>query len=162
MVTAIEILSPANKRAGKGRQAYQDKRQETFASATNLVEIDLLRGGEAMPLLGEVPQSDYRILVYRRRYRPFAELYPFSVRDEIPKFLLPLRSPDVEPEVDLQSLMAGLYERAGFDSAVDYARLPSATIEGSGQTLGRWALARQGSAGIGKSGIGKSRIGPGL
>lgn len=124
VVTVIEILSPTNKRAGKGRQAYQDKRQETFASPTNLVEIDLLRGGEAMPLLGEVPQADYRILVYRRRHRPNALLYAFSVRDRIPKFLLPLRSPDVEPEVDLQSLLAQVYEQAGFDSAVDYAREP--------------------------------------
>ena len=97
VVTVIEILSPANKRAGKRRQAYLDKRQETFASPTNIVEIDLLRGGETMPLLGEVPQSDYRILVYRRRHRPNALLHAFRVQDEIPKFLLPLRSPDVEP-----------------------------------------------------------------
>ncbi|MGK7873330.1 MAG: DUF4058 family protein [Xenococcaceae cyanobacterium] len=124
VVTVIEVLSPSNKRAGKGREAYEEKRQEVFASPTNLVEIDLLRGGVVMPVLGEVPQTDYRILVYRRRRRPFAQLYAFNVRDEIPKFLLPLRSEDVEPEVDLQNLIVGVYDRAGFDSAVDYRTEP--------------------------------------
>ncbi len=123
VVTVVEVLSPTNKR-GKGREAYQEKREELLATPTNLVEIDLLRGGVAMPILGEVSPTDYRILVYRRRHRPFALLYGFNLRDEIPKFLLPLRPGDEEPEVDLQNLMAQMYERAGFDAAADYGGEP--------------------------------------
>ncbi len=46
VVTAIEILSPVNKRSGEGRMSYLQKRQGILVSLTNLVEIDLLRGGE--------------------------------------------------------------------------------------------------------------------
>lgn len=124
VVTVIEVLSPTNKRAGKGREAYEDKRKEVLASPTHLIEIDLLRSGKPMPIISEIPQSDYRILVARKNRRPLAQLYAFSVRQEIPKFLLPLRAGDTEPLVDLQSLLAQVYEQAGFDLAIDYSHQP--------------------------------------
>ncbi|GEM_PF-1519350 len=65
LITTIEILSPTNKRTGKGRQIYEEKRTQVLASRTNLVEIDLLRKGEAMAMMGNDIQSDYRILVCR-------------------------------------------------------------------------------------------------
>jgi hypothetical protein len=49
-------------RDGKG------KRNQVLASATNLVEIDLLRGGECLPIAGEY-LGDYRILVCRGNQR---------------------------------------------------------------------------------------------
>ena len=45
VVTALELLSPANKRPGKGRTQYENKRREVISSQTHLIEIDLLRGG---------------------------------------------------------------------------------------------------------------------
>ncbi len=46
LVTAIELLSPVNKRPGAdGADAYEKKRQELFQSGVHLLEIDLLRGG---------------------------------------------------------------------------------------------------------------------
>ena len=46
LVTAIEILSPSNKKVGHAaRDLYIDKQREVLASDANLVEIDLLRGG---------------------------------------------------------------------------------------------------------------------
>ncbi|NES83474.1 MAG: DUF4058 family protein, partial [Moorea sp. SIO2B7] len=83
VVTVIEILSPTNKRAGEGRKAYEKKRREVLASLTNLVEIDLLRGGKPMRILSETPQTDYRILVARENRRPRAQLYGFSLRQGI-------------------------------------------------------------------------------
>ena len=47
VVTAIEILSPSNKAPGEGREAYEEKRRQVLSTRTNLVEVDLLRGGEA-------------------------------------------------------------------------------------------------------------------
>lgn len=116
VVTVIEVLSPTNKRPGKGRSAYEDKRREVLISPTHLIEIDLLRGGKPMRIESETQPTDYRILVCRRNRRPLAQLYAFSVRQEIPKFLLPLHNEDTEPLVDLQSLLVGVYERAGFDA----------------------------------------------
>ncbi|NER50877.1 MAG: DUF4058 family protein [Symploca sp. SIO1B1] len=37
---------------------------------------------------------------------------------------LPLLSGDTEPIVDVQSLLAGIYQRARFDLAIDYSKEP--------------------------------------
>ncbi|MCF2148353.1 DUF4058 family protein [Desmonostoc muscorum LEGE 12446] len=124
VVVTIEVLSPKNKRSGEGRKAYESKRQQILSTFTHLIEIDLLRGGEPMPILGNQIKSDYRILVSRSESRPKAELYPFGLQEQIPTFLLPLGRGDTEPLVDLQALIHGVYERAGFDLAVDYTCEP--------------------------------------
>ena len=124
VVTAIEILSPVNKRSGDGRITYLKKRQSILGSLTHLVEIDLLRKGEPMPVLNNSIQSDYRVLVSRSDRRPMAELYAFNLRDSLPVFLLPLREEDVEPIVNLPELFAGVYDRAGYDYRIDYDRDP--------------------------------------
>ena len=48
---------------------------EVLASRTHLVEIDLIRAGEPMPITGNGSASDYRILVSRGDCRPNASLY---------------------------------------------------------------------------------------
>ncbi|MBG1269600.1 DUF4058 family protein [Nostoc sp. WHI] len=124
LVTTIEILSPTNKRPGKGRQTYQDKREQVLASRTNLVEIDLLRKGESMPMMGNDIQSHYRILVCRGDRRPYADLYAFNLPDIIPPFPMPLRSGDGEPVIDLQTLLNEVYEIYGYDLVIDYSQQP--------------------------------------
>ena len=64
VVTAVEVLSPKNKRVGVGRDKYLTKRQKVLNSATHLVEIDLLRTGNFMPMVEAIP-SDYRIQIGR-------------------------------------------------------------------------------------------------
>ncbi len=72
LVTALEILSPFNKLHVKGREEYIKKRKRVFGSMTNLVEIDLLRAGEPMPLDRRPPRTDYRILFRRGASHPKA------------------------------------------------------------------------------------------
>jgi Protein of unknown function (DUF4058) len=122
LVTTIEILSPGNKRQGKGRQMYEEKREQVLVSRTNLVEIDLLRKGDPMPMIGNNIQSDYRILVCRGNSRPYADLYAFNLPDIIPNFILPLRSEDTEPVIDLQALLNEVYDISGYDLVVDYSQ----------------------------------------
>jgi hypothetical protein len=62
VATAMEILSPRNKAPGEGRGAYEEKRRQVLSTLTNLVEIDLLRGGKPM-VMQPPPQGDYHILV---------------------------------------------------------------------------------------------------
>lgn len=82
-------------------------------------------GGKPLPIVGEMPSADYRILILRGDRRPLAQLYTFTIREEIPSFTLPLDSPDTEPQVDLQALLNGVYERAArYHLAVDYSREP--------------------------------------
>lgn len=124
VITVIEILSPSNKRPGEGQRMYQIKRQHVLSGATHLVEIDLLRGGQSMRISDDGRQTAYRILVSRAERRPKADLYAFGVREPIPPFPVPLQPGDREPQVDLQALLRELYDRAGYDLAIEYRREP--------------------------------------
>jgi Protein of unknown function (DUF4058) len=119
VVTVIELLSPKNKRAGKGRSAYEAKRDRILESMAHLVEIDLLRIADPMPLQHDLPW-DYRILVSRSEARPNADLYGFTLRDRIPDFPMPLKHPEEFVSIDLQSILQGVYDRAGYDYRIDY------------------------------------------
>jgi Protein of unknown function (DUF4058) len=123
VVTVIELLSPKNKRSGEGRDAYLQKRQRIMISQTHLVEIDLLRGGMSLPMVGGI-KSDYRILISQSGRRPQADLYAFGLRQTIPSIVVPL----VEGSsilLDLQLLFHQIYDRARFKMAIDYLRILS-------------------------------------
>lgn len=124
VITAIELLSPVNKRPGKGREIYEKKRQNILESSTNFVEIDLLRKWQPMPLFSNEIQTHYRILVSKVYRRPRADLYAFNLPNIIPSFPLPLRSEDCEPIIDLQALLNDIYDHACYDLKLDYRGEP--------------------------------------
>ncbi len=130
VITALEILSPANKLPGEGRTQYERKRERVLDSRTHLVEIDLVRAGRPMPMLGVIPAAGYRILVSREAARPQADLLPFGVRQPIPDFLLPLQPGDEELVVPLNALLHELYDRAGYDLRINYRADPEPPLEG--------------------------------
>jgi hypothetical protein len=143
VVTVIELLSPKNKRAGVGRDKYNAKRTKVLASRTHLVEIDLLRTGEAQPISVQVP-SDYRILVSRAEKRPQAELYPFNLRDQIPRFRLPLLLEAEEPALDLELILNEIYQEAALEMAIDYNKQPVPPLE---EAEFQWVQQRLGESG---------------
>jgi hypothetical protein len=145
VVTVLEILSPANKQPGEGRRQYEQKRLTVFGTLTNLVEIDLLRAGEPMTLWGDGHASHYRILVSRMRQRPRGDLYPFSVRQSIPDFPLPLQPDDDEPLVELNRIVHDLYERGGYDLRINYRGDATPPLEGDDAA---WADALLRDAGL--------------
>src|SRR5712692_10448626 len=122
LITILELLSPVNKL--HRREEYERKRGYVFRSWTNLVEVDLLRAGDPMPVVGAQVQSDYRILVSRGIQRPRASLIVFTLRQPIPAFRLPLLPGDKEPEVALNRILHALYRRARFDLRLDYTQPP--------------------------------------
>ena len=122
VVTAVELLSPKNKRAGEGRRAYDKKRYKVLANMTSLVEIDLLRGVTPLPVDDEQRQGCYSILVSRSDLRPRAELYEFGLQQSIPPFALPLKPEDRSLMVELQALLKGVYRRAKYHLAIDYSK----------------------------------------
>jgi hypothetical protein len=129
VITTIEILSPTNKRPGKGKNAYESKRNAVLETATHLVEIDLLREGDPMTMLSNFPSSDYRILVSRAEQRPRAQLYAFNLEQVIPTFSIPLKPGEVEILVDLQSLLQQIYNQARYDLVIDYQQEPIPPLE---------------------------------
>lgn len=127
VITAIEILSPTNKAAGTGRRQYEQKRLNLLASATSLVEIDLLRSGE--PLAMSAPGQDatlshYRIVISRSWQRPRADIYLFNFQQPIPSFQIPLRPGEQEPVLPLNKILHELYDQSGYDLAIDYRETP--------------------------------------
>lgn len=70
VVTVVEVLSPTNKRPGRGRLEYETKRATLLGSLCNLVEIDLLRQGPPLALPQGVAPSAYSILVSPQELRP--------------------------------------------------------------------------------------------
>ncbi len=121
VVTVIEVLSPTNKRPGEGRRTYEAKRQTILASATNLVEIDLLRQWPPIVQVPEPLQTHYRILVSASIQRPQASLYAFNLPEPIPAFPLPLQVGDMEPIVNIQGVLHDIYDQSGYDLVIDYA-----------------------------------------
>lgn len=123
VVTVIEILSPANKRAGEGRIQYEEKRTKVLGSWTNFIEIDLLRGGRSMPMT-VAQKNHYRIIVSRASRRPAADFYLFSVQQPIPDIPVPLLRDDPEPMLKLNQILHQLYDQSGYDMDVNYRQAP--------------------------------------
>ncbi len=120
VITVIELLSPKNKRAGKGREDYESKRLDILASASHLVEIDFLRAGKPMTMGGATGEMDYHILVSRSNLRPRADLYAFTLQEPIPDFLLPLQADDEDLLINLQEIFEGVYERSAYSIRINY------------------------------------------
>jgi Protein of unknown function (DUF4058) len=128
VITAIELLSPKNKRVGDGRKSYENKRALILGSLTHLVEIDLLRLGQSMPMQNVQSSSDYQILVSRSPQRPQADLYSFSIRDSLPILPVPLK--ETALAIDLQAVFDGVYKRSRYQTRIDYHQpLPSPKLQ---------------------------------
>lgn len=124
VVTVVELLSPTNKIAGIGREQYTRKRLMLLGTQTHLVEIDLLRSGQPMPMYGYDHNSIYSILISRAEQRPKATLMRFNLQQPIPSFRMPLQPGDIEPLVALNAMLHELYNRAGYDLRIDYRSDP--------------------------------------
>jgi hypothetical protein len=123
LVTCIEVLSPSNKRRGsKGWEEYQRKRQAMFLGEANFIEIDLLRGGERMPMLDRWPDSPYTLLVSRRIYAPHCRVWPASFRKPLPVLPVPLIYGDPDLSLDLQPLLDSIYSFGRYAERIDYSR----------------------------------------
>ena len=129
VVTVIEVLSPANKRPGKGRRIYLRKQEEILDSLVHLVEIDLLSEGPvtvAFSEWGEENLLPHRYVVSVRRgpiHRGF-EAYPIRLRDRLPNIRVPLRAPDPDVGLDLQAVFTQCYDDGDYAYLVDYRKPP--------------------------------------
>jgi hypothetical protein len=123
VVTVIEVLSPSNKVPGQGRLEYEAKRRQVLMTLTSLVEIDLLRAGEPMPMK-PVPKSYYRILVRRGWEGNKGIVYAFGLRHPIPEIPVPLRQGEKEAKLNLNPLLSDIYDRARYHLRLNYRQPP--------------------------------------
>lgn len=124
VVTVIEVLSPANKRTGTGRDQYKKKREQVLTSLTNLIEIDLLHSGAPFDVSPQYADFHYRILVSRGWERPRGDLYPFNVDHPIPPIRVPLREGVDEPTLAIGDLLQTIYTQSRYDLRINYAENP--------------------------------------
>ena len=115
VVTVIEVVSPSNKAAGHGREAYEAKQSEVLGSEAHLVEIDLLRRGRHVLSVPEARVAalrpyDYLVCVNRWQRRNRFELYASRLRQHLPRIRLPLAEPDPDVPLDLQEALERVYE----------------------------------------------------
>ena len=123
LVTAIEILSPTNKR-GEGRDEYLAKRRQILLSTAHLLEIDLLRRGRRVPMTQDLPPASYFVFLSRAERRPRTEVWPIMLPTPLPVVAVPLLPSDQDVALDLQQALSGAYDLLGLDLAIDYTQPP--------------------------------------
>jgi hypothetical protein len=125
LVSAVEILSPVNKR-GNGLHAYRDKRRQVLQSDVHLIEIDLLREGERPGWEVDEPpiDTDYVLLVNRATAGDVrsSEIWPVALNEPLPILPVPLLDPDPDVPLDLRIAIEQVYHRAAYNKRIDYAK----------------------------------------
>lgn len=141
VVCIIELLSHSNKRRGKGRDLYMHKQGETVASDTALMEIDLLRFGEATTLIARQRSSlaTYHACVSAPWKRPTIEYYPIRTWEPLPVLGVPLKQNEPLCPLDLQQVFAETFRRGRYSTKLDYATVPYPPLPDADAA---WAKAR--------------------
>jgi Protein of unknown function (DUF4058) len=120
LVTAIEVLSPSNKQP-PGDRLYYTKRLELLHRQVHLVELDLLIGGERLPMEDELPAGQYYAFVSPAERRFYADTYVWTIRDPLPTIPIPLKAPDGAIPLDQAAVFARVYQGARYEDSIDYA-----------------------------------------
>lgn len=144
VVTVVELVTLANKVPGPGRRSYRRQQRKCLVAGVNLVEIDLLRKGKhtvaAPRFVTHSSEYDYLVSVNRGGNRSCFEMYPFTLRDRLPKVLVPL-SPSREVVLDLQECLEEHYSRGGDMLCIKYDEpcIPALSPEDQTWAFERWA-----------------------
>jgi hypothetical protein len=130
LITAIEVLSLANRLPGDAREVYRRRQRELTEDRVSVVEINLLRaGGNLLSVpLALSPPSPYWISV-RRGWKPeMVEIYRAPLREPLPTISVPLRERDKDVPLDLQGLIELCYRNGRYDD-LDYRQPPAPPLE---------------------------------
>jgi hypothetical protein len=127
VVTVIEVVSPLNRYAGRGRDLYREKQRDLAGANISLVEIDLLRAGPHVlqAPLAQYPadyRTPYKVCVHRG-WKAKLEIYRVPLRERLPAIRIPLRETDADVPLDLQALITQVYRHGRYDD-IDYTVPP--------------------------------------
>lgn len=148
LVTAIEILSPTNKR-GEGRTEYLAKRRRLLLSSAHLLELDLLRAGQRVPMQQPLPEAAYFVLLSRAEQRPITDVWPIALSQPLPQVPVPLLPGDADIALDLQAAFTAAYELLGYDLIIDYTRPPEVPLAAAAEAWVDQLLCAAGLRGAG-------------
>jgi hypothetical protein len=136
VVTVIEVLSHGNKAPGtEGKRLYVNKQRELLSSGVHLLEIDLLRGTAHAVA---APQAhcqrrgrwDYLVSLHRGGTGDRYEVWARTVRQRLPRVVVPLARDDPDVVLDLQAVLDRCYDEGAYARRVDYRRDPPLPLAG--------------------------------
>ena len=130
LVTAIEFLSPTNKR-GPGRKQYLRKRLRILQSKAHLIELDFLRRGRRLPWNGDPPPASYYVYLSRADRRSEIGIWPLALADRLPVIPVPLLNGDPAVPLDLQQAVNDVYSASQYDLLLNYTECPDIPLEPS-------------------------------
>ena len=119
------------------------KREETLASRSHLVEVDLLRGGIRLPIEGAPSEHPYYALVSRAEERPRARYVPIPLRQALPSVPIPLEGEE-ETSLALQAILDEVYDAYHYELDLDYGAEPAPPLLGDDRAWADDLLRRSG------------------
>ncbi len=123
IVTAIEILSPANKLKGSAsRTSYLSKRRDLLQSGSHFIEIDLLRAGNRTEPVAGMGRGEYLIWLSRSQDRTKIDYWPTALESPLPTIPVPLLPGDSDVPLNLETVLHDVYERNGYVRRLDYSQ----------------------------------------
>jgi len=122
LITAIEVLSFINKRK-PGLEPYLTKRKNLYKEGVHLLEIDLLRRG-IRPFEHPDLKNTLYVVALTRGNDTKTDIWSMDLETPLPVVPVPLKEGDTDVFVDLQRTLNQVYEDAGFDLSINYAKAP--------------------------------------
>lgn len=122
LITAIEILSPINKR-NPGLIPYRKKRHNLFKTGVHLLEIDLLRRGTRPFSDNKIPDSPYLITLVRANVK-MAAFWAVNLTEPLPIVPIPLKSGDEDIGLDLGKALELVYTQSAYADEINYQKSP--------------------------------------
>ena len=124
LITAIEILSPANKRR-PGSEIYRKKRQKLHSAGVHLLELDLLRRGKRAIALPNAPKPHYVFSLWRAGSENIS-VWTNQVQENLPILPVPLTKDDPDARLLLKVALDRIYGRSLYSLSIDYQQKPPA------------------------------------
>jgi len=124
VITAIEVLSPANKRR-PGSEVYEKKRQKLHKAGVHLLEIDLLRRGKRAIALPKVPKPHYVFSLWRAGSESIS-VWTNQVQENLPILPVPLAQDDPDARLLVKLALDKIYERSLYNLSINYQQKPPA------------------------------------
>jgi Protein of unknown function (DUF4058) len=121
LVTAIEIVSPVNKR-NPNLIDYRKKIDDLHRSGVHIVEIDLLRRG-TRTFYPDLYKAHYQMSLLRAGTHN-AAIWAVDVKDELPVLPIPLLAPDPDAILDIGKALEIIWERSLYYLSIDYKKDP--------------------------------------
>jgi hypothetical protein len=111
-------LTPSRK---EEKTQTENIRRSSGMNHVNLVEIDLLRGGQRMPMLDPWPDSPHTLLIARAGSQ-LCRVWRAHYRRSLSVIPVPLAKPDSDIPLDLQPMIDEIYQRFRYPRSIDYTK----------------------------------------